>query len=78
MGGDTDAANERARRLYRSPGFRGAYVNGARAALAGHGKRVCPYGPDSPSWRHTYRLAWLRGWYSVAGPTGGGVGGEDE
>lgn len=62
-----DAASARANRMYRSPGFRGAYMNGARAALDGLPTAACPFPTDAPGWRRTFRLAWLRGWGSVAG-----------
>lgn len=65
---ESRVANERASRLYDSPGFRGAYVRGAQAALAGRDKNACPYGTEG--WRRTFRLAWMRGWYSIVGPAG--------
>lgn len=65
-----DEARRRARRralgLYRSAGFRTAYVNGALARAGGLGLDSCPYPADpARSWRNAYRKAWLRGWRSA-------------
>jgi ribosome modulation factor len=60
-------AEQRARKLYpRSKGFRGAYVKGACAALAGRTSVACPY-PERPSktWGRAWRLAWMRGHQSA-------------
>lgn len=62
-------ASRRARRLYpRSKGYRGVYVKGARAALAGRPRSTCPYPPDPlKTWRASWRRAWLRGYDSAGG-----------
>ena len=60
-----DAARKRAGRLYRSPGLRTVYTDGARAALAGHPETVCPYQAADGGWRLTTRQAWLRGYRSI-------------
>lgn len=67
-------AQRRARKLYpRSKGFRGAYLKGARAALRGAPESACPY-PDDPAktWRQAWRLAWMRGYLSIAPPASEG------
>lgn len=52
----------RAARLYRSPRFRQAYVDGALAARDGRHADTCPYERDGrKTWRQVYRVAWLRG-----------------
>lgn len=59
-------ATQRARRLYNARGFRTAYINGARAALAGKTAGECPYRHDpNKTWRAAYRNAWILGWQSV-------------
>lgn len=65
---EIEEAGTRARKVYpRSPGFRRAYVEGARAAIKGDPKTFCPYRDEQANtWRRTYRLAWLRGWLSAA------------
>lgn len=62
-----ERAERRARRLYRSSGFQGAYVKGARAALAGRPIESCPYvaKPGTTGWR-VWRRSWLLGYRSVA------------
>lgn len=57
-------AERRARRLYQSSGFRGAYVKGARAALFGLSEESCPY-RATRGWL-AWRRAWLLGYRSVA------------
>lgn len=58
-------AEARARRLYpRSSGFQGAYVKGARAAIAGRTASTCPY-KSAGGWT-AWRRAWLRGFQSIA------------
>lgn len=64
-----DDAGARARRLYKAPGFRKAYVAGAVAAYAGRPIDVCPYPIErTRTWRTAYRRAWLRGHSSIAPP----------
>lgn len=61
-------AERRARRIYKSKGFRAAYVRGAAAAIAGRSTSSCPYKPDrEKTWRLTWRLAWMRGYASEGG-----------
>lgn len=52
---------------YRSPALRGAYRRGRAARLFGAARRP-PY-DDDPTWRGTYRAAWLAG-YDDAGGAG--------
>jgi hypothetical protein len=62
-------ARARALRLYpRSAGFRNAYANGARAALASPPlpETACPYAGRDGGFSRAYRFAWLRGYRSVA------------
>ncbi len=60
-------STERARRLYKSPGFRRAYIAGAQAAFVGRGIETCPYPEEQArTWRTAYRTAWRRGFESVA------------
>lgn len=62
-----DAAKARADRVYRSPGFRRAYVNGATAAIQGRPVDANPYPVDQKkTWRAAYRNAWNLGYRSVA------------
>ena len=60
-------AQRRAARLYpTSTAFQGAYVKGARAALAGRPSSSCPYRRDARNtWRNAWRVAWMRGHQSV-------------
>lgn len=58
-----DRAERRARKLYRSSGFQGAYVKGARAALAGKPVESCPY-VGRGGWQ-AWRRAWQLGYRSV-------------
>lgn len=58
-------AGQRATRLYRSKGFRRAYINGASAALEGLGPERCPY-RRGEGWRSPWRIAWMRGHRSIA------------
>lgn len=73
-------AAERALRLYpRAPGLRGVYVRGAEAARRKVPKQKCPYPIEhANTWRRAHRLAWLRGWYSVAGVAESEEGGDIE
>jgi ribosome modulation factor len=63
-----ERARARARRLYpRSTAFQGAYMKGARAALAGKGPDACPYRRDPRrSWTQNFRVAWMRGHASIS------------
>lgn len=61
---EVQEATLRARRLYRSKGFRGAYVAGARAAVNGRSEESCPYSSEA-TWARTWRRAWLRGFKSI-------------
>lgn len=54
---------ERARRLYKAPGFRRAYVEGARARIAGRARTDCPY--DTYGWALVFRRAWEHGYDSI-------------
>ena len=66
MSAPLELAGRRARRAYTAPGFRGAYVRGAAAALAGRPADACPYARDpKKTWRAAYRSAWLAGYTSV-------------
>lgn len=58
-------ARQRAKRLYRSPGFRGAYVAGARAAHNGLSADACPYKRGRRGGWLAWRKAWLRGYESI-------------
>lgn len=60
-------AASRALKLY--PGsttFQAVYVKGAEAARAGKPKSACSY-EGKTGWSFSYRMAWMRGWYSVSG-----------
>lgn len=54
------AVNTRARALYRSAGFRKAYVRGASARYAGLPAKACPY-RNKDGWS-AWRSAWMAGW----------------
>lgn len=58
-------AEGRARRLYKSPGWRNTYLRGAMARLQGKPIDSCPYPRDTEkTWRLAYRNVWLSGWRS--------------
>jgi hypothetical protein len=63
---DLLSAQSRANRLYISPGFRKAYVKGARAGMQGLPVTATPYrGKGWSAWGS----AWRAGWHSVQGLT---------
>lgn len=61
---EVDAARGRARRLYASRGFRGAYVKGAAARLHGRPLAACPYRRTADGWS-AWAIAWRSGWRSI-------------